>query len=108
MAACARPTEVTAGSRNFAITGHSQMNIGTKELLQPFNTEFFKFDTGDKHFDDERLKQTKVSASRNLSNSPFGHEMEAGIFAKVHIERIIPSLRLGTPSRPLIESSLLV
>ena len=65
MAACARPTEVTAGSRNFAITGHSQMNIGIKELLQPFNTEFLKFDTGDKHFDDERSKQTKVSASSN-------------------------------------------
>ena len=48
------------------------MNIGTKELLQPFNTEFLKFDTGDKHFDDERLK---LSASNNLSNLPFGHEI---------------------------------
>ena len=33
---------------------------------------------------------------------------QAGIFAKVHIERIIPSLRLGTPSRLFTESSLLV
>ena len=75
MAACARPIEVTAGSKNFTITGRSQMNIGTKELLQPFNIEFLKFGTGDKHFDDEILKQTKVSASNNLSNLPFGHEI---------------------------------
>lgn len=98
-------TEATAGSRNFTITGHSQMNTGTKELLQPFNTvvrdsaasmvdfefsnckeyackpdpstdvQFLKFDTGDKHFVDERLKQTKASASSCLSNSPFEHEM---------------------------------
>ncbi|CBI36804.3 unnamed protein product, partial [Vitis vinifera] len=110
-------TEATAGSRNFTITGHSQMNTGTKESLQPFNTEvrdsaasmvdfefsnckeyackpdpstdvqFLKFDTGDKHFVDERLKQTKASASSCLSNSPFEHEM---VFQGTILDEFIP------------------
>ena len=35
----------------------------------------------------------------------FGHEMEVGIFAKVHTERMVSSSRFGIPSRPLAKCS---
>ena len=51
-----------------------------------------------------RLDNTKFKDTDYVDGS-MAHEMEAGIFAKVHAERIISSLRLGIPSRPLVKSS---
>ena len=55
-------------------------------------------------FDTIRLDNTKFKDTDSIDGS-MTHDMEAGIFAKVHAERIISSLRLGIPSRPPVKSS---
>lgn len=93
-------TEAIGGSRDFIIMGSSQMNAGIKRLTEvqdlaasmvysefsnckgyacrpdPLaDVRWLKFDTGDKYLADERLQETRASASSCLLDSPFEHKI---------------------------------